>query len=287
MIKQRGKYAIDWLEVASFLFTKNSGLKVYNSTGGTLAAGTHVYINGFDATAGLPTVAKAVNTANPALLVIKDAIANNKSGEAYFEAEVTGLNTSGSSAVGALVYLSNTAGEFTFTAPTAAVQAVQVVGVVKAKAASGSIYFFPGRFALQKVIKSMIQVNSLDGAVVANVSDSNTIGGIPVMYRIPVPDGATGNVDVTVDHKIRVIDAWVVKTDGAGGAGDTIAVNNGATAISDAMSINVADKAVVRTAQIDDAQHEIAAAGTLRVVRTKASVANVACTVYVKAMRIA
>jgi len=287
MIKQRGKYAIDWLEVASFLFTKNSGLKVYNSTGGTLTTGTLVYINGFDATTGLPTVAKAANTANPALLVLKADIANNKSGEAYFEAEVTGLDTSGSSAVGALVYLSNTAGEFTFTAPTAAAQAVQVVGVVKAKAAAGAIYFFPGRFALQKIIKSMIQVNSLDGAVVANVADSNTTGGIPVVYRIPVPDGVTGNVDVVVDHKIRVIDAWVVKTGGAGGAGDTIQVNNEAAAITNAMDINVADKKLVRAGEIDDAAHEIAAAGTLRVVRTKGSVANVACIVYVKALRIA
>src|SRR2546421_682560 len=58
--------------------------------------------------------------------------------------------------------------------------------------------------------------------------------------------------------------------------------SNGASAISDAMSINVAQKAVVRAAQIDSAQWDVAASGTLRVVRTKSSANNVACTVFVR-----
>lgn len=287
MIKQRGKWSFDVLQVSKKLFTKNAGVEIYNNTGLALTVGQLVYINGFDGTKNLPTVALAVNTARPAVMVVKEQIANGATGMVYFEADVTGIDTSGAAAVGSLVYLNSVSGGWTLTSPTLSTQAVQEIGTVTVKAVAGSIYFYPGRFVLQKIIKAMIQVNSLDGAVVANVADSNTTGGIPVIYRIPIPDGATGNVDVVMDHKIRVIDAHVVKTTAAGGVGDTITVNNGAIAITDAMSINVADKVVVKAGTIDDAQHEIAAAGTLRVVRTKASALDVSCIVYVSALRIA
>lgn len=125
------------------------------------------------------------------------------------------------------------------------------------------------------------------GTQVRFVADANVIGGIPVMHRVAVADGATGDVDVTLTHKTLVTDVWLVKTAGAGGASDTITVKNGSTAITDAMSINVADKVVVRAGTIDDAAHEIAAAGTLRVTRTKASANNVACVVYVLGLRVA
>lgn len=127
----------------------------------------------------------------------------------------------------------------------------------------------------------------LYGTQVRFVADANVIGGIPVMHQIAVADGVTGDVDVTLTHKTRITDVWVVKTTGAGGASDTITVKNGTTAITDAMSINIADKAIVRAGSIDDAQHEVAAAGTLRVTRTKASAANVACIVYVLGLRVA
>lgn len=128
---------------------------------------------------------------------------------------------------------------------------------------------------------------SLTGTQVATVADANVIGGVPVIHRIDVADGTTGDVDVTLTHKTRVINVWLVKTAGAGGSSDTITVKNGSTAITDAMSINVSDKVVVRAGTIDDAQHEIAAAGTLRVTRTKASANNVACIVYVEGLRVA
>ena len=121
---------------------------------------------------------------------------------------------------------------------------------------------------------------------VPNVADANVIGGIPVLHRIDIADAATGDVDVVLTHKTRVVDAWVVKTAGAGGAANTVQVKNGASAISDAMSINIADQAVARAAAIDDAQHEIAAGGTLRVTRTKAG-GNAACIVYVLGIRVA
>lgn len=113
------------------------------------------------------------------------------------------------------------------------------------------------------------------------VTPNDTAPSLLVVHEITVPDGATGDVDVVLDKKTRIIDVWLVKTAGAGGTSDTITVKNGSTAITDALDINVADKVVVRAGTIDDAQASVAAAGTLRVTRTKSSANNVACVVYV------
>jgi hypothetical protein len=122
------------------------------------------------------------------------------------------------------------------------------------------------------------------GAIEApEVANANIQGGIPVLHRIDIADGA-GDTDVVLDHKTRVIDAWAVKTAADGGAGDTVTVKNGATAITDAMSLNAVDKSVVRAGTIDDAQHEIAAGGTLKI--TAANVTNNACVVYVLGVRV-
>jgi len=127
----------------------------------------------------------------------------------------------------------------------------------------------------------------LTGTQVANTADANVVGGLYVVHRIAVADGATGDVDVVLTHKTMITDVTVIKTAGAGGASDTITVKNGSTAITDAMSINVADKVVVRAGTIDDAQQTVAAGGTLKITRTKASAANVACIVVVRGLRVA
>jgi len=142
-------------------------------------------------------------------------------------------------------------------------------------------------FAASSIVGSLLKAAQLVGTHLATVADSNVIGGVPVLHVIPVADGATGDVDVTLTHKTRIADVVVVKTAGAGGASDTITVKNVSTAITDAMSINVADKAVVRCGTIDDAQQDVAAGTVLRVTRTKASAANVACIVYVRGFRVA
>lgn len=125
----------------------------------------------------------------------------------------------------------------------------------------------------------------ITGARLANLADNAVLGGVEVVTVVAVPDGATGDVDVVLTDKTEVMSVEVVKTAGAGGASDTITVKNGATAITNAMDINVADKTVVRPTTIDDAATLIAAAGTLRVTRTKASGANAACRVIVRGVR--
>jgi hypothetical protein len=131
------------------------------------------------------------------------------------------------------------------------------------------------------------QASPLNGAGLATVADVNAIGGVPVLHRIDVPAGATGNVDVTLTHKTRITDVWLVKRSAAGGGAGTIQVKNGTNAVTDAMSINVADQTVVRPVTIDDAQHEIAAGGTLRVARTRTASTDEACVVYVLGVRVA
>lgn len=121
----------------------------------------------------------------------------------------------------------------------------------------------------------------------ANVADANVIGALPVLHRIDVPAGATGDVDVVLTHKTRVIDAWLVKRSAAGGGAGTIQLKNGSSAITDAMSIDVADQTVVHAGTIDDAQHEIAAAGTLKITRTRSASTDETCTVYVLGVRVA
>jgi len=125
---------------------------------------------------------------------------------------------------------------------------------------------------------------SLDGTIAKVVADANVIGGVPVLHTIAIAAGALAETDVTLTHKTRVIDAWVVLT-GAGVASTTLKVQNGVTTITDAMDVSGSDKAIIRAATIDDAQHEIAAAGTLRV-KTETGATQPAATVYVLGVRV-
>jgi hypothetical protein len=114
------------------------------------------------------------------------------------------------------------------------------------------------------------------------VANNNPISGIPVIYRVSVP-AAAGTTNVTITNQTRILDAWFAKTN-AGGAGDTLAIQNAANRVSDLMSTNVADQTVVRAATWDDAFYLIGAGGTLRIETTGA--ADVSATVYVLGIRV-
>ena len=139
------------------------------------------------------------------------------------------------------------------------------------------------RITAGAVTQAKIAPNSLDSTVAGNVADINTEGGIVVLHRINAV-ALTGNVDVVLTHKTRVVDAWAIQT-AAGGAGDTIQFLNGATAITNALDLNVAEQTVVRATTIENnlGAHEIAAGGTLRV--TGASAVTAIC--YVLGIRVA
>lgn len=149
-------------------------------------------------------------------------------------------------------------------------------------AANGALTVGAGAITLAKIAAA-----SLDGTINKVVADVNIIGGLPVLHRIDVPAGVTGDVDVVLTHKTRVVDVWLVKRVAAGGGAGTIQVKNGAAAISNALSIDIADQTIARALTLDDANWEIAAAGTLRVTRTRTASTDETCTVYVSGIRVA
>lgn len=118
-------------------------------------------------------------------------------------------------------------------------------------------------------------------AVVADKTPGNTF-----VIPVAVADGAGDTVvyNANAPYKFRVIDAVVVKTSANGGAGDTVKVV-GAGDITDAIDLNINDKITARAGSIDDAQHEIAAAGSLKI--TAAHNTDNACIVYIHCMRVA
>ena len=128
----------------------------------------------------------------------------------------------------------------------------------------------------EAVTQAKITANSIDGTIAANVADVNIIGGIPVVHRV-LASALSGDVDVVLTHKTRIIDVICVAT-AAGAAADTITVKNSASAITNAIDLNVVDTTVVRAGTIDNAQWDISAAGTLRV--TGASAVNAEVIIY-------
>lgn len=129
-------------------------------------------------------------------------------------------------------------------------------------------------------------VTALDGRSAGNVANDNLIGGVPVLHKFVIPAGITGDVDFVLTHKTELVDVTLKKTVAAGGGAGTIQLQTGAAvAISNAMSIDVADQTVIRAGTLDDATHEIAAGGTLRFRRTRTASTDESCLAYVQGIR--
>lgn len=105
----------------------------------------------------------------------------------------------------------------------------------------------------------------LTGSKHANQSTSSgTPGTAAVIVRATLVGGNTVTIwNANAPYKARIIDAWSVATSADGG---TWKVDNGTNDIIAAVTITGSDKAVNRAASIDDAYHEVASSGTLRVV---------------------
>jgi hypothetical protein len=273
------------------------GLTVKNVSGGALAVGDLVYVNGTTTspatgTDPVATVTKAdadaAGAAKVASYVVTKAMAANAFGKVGKYLVARGLNTSAYATVGDPVYLSTTAGASTPTAPT--LGNVQIVGYVAVKSATVGI------IAYNLNSNPVITTGNLTGGAAAVTSDaaagalSAANMAVPVRLSLTIPAGVTGNVDFTgLPFKCRVRRVYGIKTTGAGGGAGTVQIANGATVnyITDAISINVADQTVLNAATLDDAYIDLAANATIRVVRTRTASTNEACVLTLELDRVA
>lgn len=273
------------------------GLTVKNVSGGPLAVGDLVYVNGTTTapatgTDPVATVTKAdadgSGAAKTATYVVTKAMASNAFGKVGKYLVARGLNTSSYATVGDPVYLGTTAGASTPTAPT--LGNVQIVGYVAVKSATAGI------IAYNLNSNPVVSAGGLGGSA-ANVTSDAAAGALtlanmalPVRLSLTIPAGVTGNVDFTgLPFKCRVRRVYGIKTTGAGGGAGTVRVANGATTnwITDAISIDVADTTVLTAATLDDAYIDLAANATIRVARTRTASTNEACVLTLELDRVA
>ncbi len=116
---------------------------------------------------------------------------------------------------------------------------------------------------------------TLTGTQAAVLAQNAVIGGLPQVFMVAIADGASGDTDVTLTHKTRVLDAWVILK-AAGNGGNTYTVKSTANAITDAITPGATDTTLARAAQINDANYEIPAAGVLRVSHVRAGGSSLA-----------
>ncbi len=105
--------------------------------------------------------------------------------------------------------------------------------------------------------------------------------GEALVYRVNALAAATTVIVANLPFKVRLIDAWAVRTEAANAG--TFKVTDGTNDITDAVVQAAVDEDVDRATQIDDARHEVAAGGTLEVVATGAGNAPI---VYVMVIRV-
>lgn len=123
---------------------QNSAVRVYNGTGSTIPKGSVVYISG--AQGQRPSVslsdADTEATSSKTLGLTAESIANGAEGIVTTFGILTGLDTSAYTA-GQSLWLSQTAGAFTATAPTQPAHLVFIGYVISVHASSGRVFVNP------------------------------------------------------------------------------------------------------------------------------------------------
>ena len=119
----------------------------------------------------------------------------------------------------------------------------------------------------------MADRRGLPGQALARLGNSD---GAPLFVYHKAVSGSTTAWTVVnpAPFQFRVIDVWCVLT-AAGGAADTVRVDNGSNAITDAIDTNDSDAVVSRAATIDDAYATISKGGALNITTASSSAADV------------
>jgi len=205
----------------------------------------------------------------------------------------------GKTNTGTFTILGKTSGSFVISTADATAQAVTLTVADQTAGASSVTIPDLANSADTLVVAALAQVltnKTIDG-------DDNTVQDLP--YSIgkaaqTVNDAKAGvtfmlsfevvsadlvhSFTVPAGKTLRVIDATIIKTVGAGAAGDTVKLSNsGGSDITDTISVNVADKIRIPFTTIDDAQTDVAAGDTLDATGVEAG-SDVNCRVQVLCM---
>lgn len=143
--------------------------------------------------------------------------------------------------------------------------------------------------AAAEIVAADIADNILTGLKAANVADANLVGGLSVLHRFAIADQASGNLDWPLNHKTKIIDAWIIKGAAGHATEDTIKLQNVTTDITAALVMANVANARKSFVTFDEAQTTIAAGANLRAVLVRGSGGgnNTACTLYVHGLRVA
>lgn len=169
--------------------------------------------------------------------------------------------------------------------PAGSISAAELDGTYPA--ASVGSADLDGTYPTGSIGATEISNDILNGAHSAEAVNVSAVGAMALVHRITLASGADADVDITLSEKSRVIDAWAVLS-GAGTTGSIITVKNGANAISDVIDVAAgADTDVFRVAEIDNSEHDIATAGTLRISYASTSADFPGAEVYVMVLKVA
>lgn len=186
------------------------GASVINKTGGTLTAGTLVYVNGYDVTSSLQTIAKAAATAQglQARYVVLADILNNGTSTVGKHYRLTGQNTNAAT-VNDPVYLNTTVGGYTLTSPPATGLINQTVGRVVVKSATVGIIDFDVSF-LQTVILDRYQMafptiatTSASESLPIDAVRAGTIIGLRLKFNQSLALDGTNYITFTANNRTQ------------------------------------------------------------------------------------
>jgi hypothetical protein len=181
---------------------------VYNGTGSTITNGSVVAVSGAQGQRPSVSLADADSEAlsAPTLGIATEDIANGAEGFVTTFGFVRGINTSAFTA-GAPIYLSQTAGQFTATRPSAPAHTVALGWVIKVNASSGEVFVN---------INNGWELDELHNVLITSPASGNTL-----IYDAVA--GVWENANITAGTGISV-------TNGAGSI--TIAATNAGTVTS-------------------------------------------------------
>jgi mucin-19 len=214
---------------------------VYNGTGSTIAKGSVVAVNG--AQGQRPSVALADADSEalsaPTLGIAAEAIANGAEGFVATFGFVRGINTSGFTA-GAPIYLSQTAGAFTQTRPSAPAHTVALGWVIKVNASSGEVFVN---------INNGWELDELHNVLITSPASGNTLiydaavgvwknANITAGTGITITNGA-GSITAAIDSTVATLTGTQTLTNKTiSGASNTLSNIGNASLTNSSITIN-------------------------------------------------